>query len=406
MLGALSLGKTEIKNIGLGDDCRWTISAFKKLGVRMSRKKKTLVVYGRGLSGLRPAKKAIYLGDSATSLRILLGILCGQNFSQKLTGGKSLSRRPMRRVTVPLARMGASIHGKAKANFLPLTVEGRRLCAISYHSPVASAQVKSALLFAGLYAQGVTKISEPFKSRDHTERMLAKFGAQIKVKKNTVWVKGKPILRGQKIFVPADISSAAFFIAAAVLLPGSKLIIKNVSLNPTRLGFLEVLKKMGAKIEVYFKNPRALSLNSAEEPFGDIRLRYSRLNGVKLGCKMIPRLIDELPILMVAAALAKGKSLITGIGELKIKESDRLKAMEENLQRMGAQIVAGKDSVAIQGVERLRAVNLKSYGDHRIAMSLAVAALTCAAASSIDDLSCVRKSFPEFAKKLEAIVVR
>jgi len=389
IFSALASGSTSVGNFPINDDCLATLKAFRLLGVRITLKKTRVVIYGKGPFGLKKPGGPIYLAESGTSLRLLLGVLAGQSFSVKLTAGRSLSKRPMARVTVPLRKMGATITSRKSAGeeFPPITVRGGRLTGIAYKIPVASAQVKSAILLAGLYAKGKTRVIERVVTRDHTERMLGIF-------------KGRKLKSPCKIYIPGDISSAAFFMVAGAIVPGSEILIKDVGLNPTRSGVVKVLKRMSADLKV--KNLKLRSRNC--EPLGDILIKSSRLRGVRVTKNEVPSLIDELPILMVAASLAKGRSVFEGIGELRVKETDRIRSMIDNLRKMGADIrLKGRESIVINGVKPLRGASVKSFGDHRTAMSMVVAGLASAGSTRIDDVSCISKSFPEFLKAINSL---
>jgi 3-phosphoshikimate 1-carboxyvinyltransferase len=396
IFSALSSGKTSLKNFPSNDDCLATLKAFRQLGIRSVLGKDSAMIYGRGPFGLSKPHRPVYLSESGTSFRLLLGVLAGQDFRVTLTAGRSLSGRPMARVAVPLRRMGAEIKSRFKRleskieEFPPVTIHGGRLKGITYKMPVASAQVKSAILLAGLYADGKTRVIEPVATRDHTERMLRVFG-------------GKRLVSPRSIYIPGDISSAAFFMVAGTLIPGSKITIRKVSLNPGRIGALKALKRMGANIKV--KDQESKIRNA--EPVGDIAVQFSGLMGVKIRKNEIPALIDELPVLMVAASLAKGISVFEGVGELRIKETDRIRAMVDNLKKMGAEIKVRRsksgENIIIRGVKTLKGTRVKSFGDHRTAMSLIVAGLAAKGTTRIDDVSCISKSFPDFLKAIYSL---
>ncbi|MBI4436006.1 MAG: 3-phosphoshikimate 1-carboxyvinyltransferase [Candidatus Omnitrophica bacterium] len=394
MLGAIAKGKTEIRNFLVAEDCLHTVKAFQKMGVETSfQGKDQLTIKGRGLHGLKRPGGPIYLGNSGTSMRLLLGILAGQPFSATVTGDPSLSQRPMRRVVFPLEKMGAAIEGKGGEHFAPLTIRGGVLKGIRYHLPVPSAQVKSAILLAGLYAEGITSVIESSKTRDHTERMLQHFGKKLAVRGLTVSLKGNGELEGSRVAVPGDISSAAFFIVLASALEGSKLIVHNVGVNPTRIGFIRVLKRMGADITLI---PKKESREKGE-PEGDIEVRGRNLKGTTVLASEIPGLIDELPILMVAGACAKGKTQFQQASELRVKETDRIYSMVTNLRKMGVSIWNESDDVIIDGGKPFHGSTLQSYKDHRTAMSLAVAGrLAQKGKTLIRDVACIRTSFPDF----------
>ena len=408
ILSAITRAETSIKNLPLNKDALSTLSAFKNLGIKIRRKDKcSFSVSGKGLFGLSKPSAAIYAGDSGTTIRLLAGVLAGQRFSSVLKAGKSLSKRPMRRVTLPLRMMGADISGKRKGReeYPPIAIRGRQLKAIQYKLPIASAQVKSALLLAGLYAQGSTRVEEKMRTRDHTERMLRLFKADIKVNGNNIVIKGGRELSSPKsIYIPSDISSASFFLVLASLLRGSALRVKNVSLNPSRSGVIKVLKRMGARIKVV--NAKGPAVHAAESA-GDILVRGSSLKAVTISREEVPSLIDELPILMLAACFAKGKSVFRGVQELRVKETDRIKSISLNLKKMGADIQVVRsgvyEDVIIRGRSSLKGALLKSFGDHRTAMTMVVAALVAEGPSRIDDVNCINKSFPEFLTLLRTL---
>ncbi|MGA2774634.1 MAG: 3-phosphoshikimate 1-carboxyvinyltransferase [Candidatus Omnitrophota bacterium] len=400
IFSALASGKTQIKNFPANNDCLATISVFKRLGIKIV-KGKTISVYGKGLMGLKPSKDPIFVKESGTTVRLLLGVLAGQNFQTLILTGRGLSKRPMLRVTTPLRLMGAVIRGQ---EYPPITIKGGNLRAINYKIPVASAQVKSAILLAGLYARGKTTIIESVKTRDHTERMLKLFDASIESKKNKITVKGtKELISPAKVYVPGDISSAGFFIVAATILPGSKIVIRKVSLNPSRTGIIKVLKRMGADIQL----PALKTRFSAGEPMGNLTVKSSPLKGAIVRKEEIPFLIDELPVLMVAACFARGRTEFQGVEELRIKETDRIKSMCVNLKKMGADIKVIKsnhsEKIVVKGVKGLKGSRVSSFGDHRTAMSLVVAGLAAKGNSKIDDISCISKSFPGFIKTLNTL---
>ncbi|MFA5356603.1 MAG: 3-phosphoshikimate 1-carboxyvinyltransferase [Candidatus Omnitrophota bacterium] len=411
IISAISRGKTTIRNFSFGKDPLNTINVFRRLGVKIisDRPSKTVIVFGSGLSGLKKPKGDIFTGDSGTTLRLTLGVLAGQDFSSTLTAGKSLSRRPMLRVTAPLRKMGADIKsrlgpcGSKMEEYAPITIKGGCLAPITYRLPVASAQVKSAILLAGLYANGKTRIIEPLKTRDHTERMLRLFKAGIKTGRHSIVIENKGELRSPgRILIPGDISSASFLIVLTAILPGSSILIKNISLNPERSGIIGVLKRMGADIRISSRGMAGF------EPIGNISVRSSQLKGAVINKKEIPSLIDELPVLMVAASFAKGKSVFKGVDELRAKETDRITSMTRNLKKMGVDIEvvnsAGSEKILIRGGAPLTGAKVSSFGDHRTAMSMIVAALAAEGATFIDDISCINKSFPDFLSLLKALI--
>jgi len=399
MLGALATGKTVINNFLAGQDCLATVKCLKLLGVHIEGPDATgrVEVYGRGLQGLKEPEDILDVGNSGTTARLMMGILAGQHFFSVITGDSSLRSRPMGRVTGPLKEMGARISGRKKANYLPVALTGGKLRPIDYHSPVASAQVKSAVLLAGLYAKGETRVIEPKHSRDHTERMLRYLGADIRVEETSVCVKGWPELTGSKIHVPGDLSSAAYFLAAGAAVPGSEVTVLNVGINPTRSGVLEALEQMGAQINIFNRG------ELCGEPVANVRVRFRRLRGVKIGGEIIPRLIDEIPVLAVVAAVAEGDTIIKDAGELKVKETNRLEAVAGELNRMGACVKVLDDGLFISGKKNLRGSICESRGDHRMAMSLAVAGLLAEGETVIKDAGCADISFPGFFNVLNSL---
>jgi len=412
ILSSLACGTTVIDNFPNNLDCLCTLRALRKLGVRIKfLSAKKIRITGSGLRGLTRPRGVISLGDSGTSIRLLAGVMAGQRFRAILTAEKSLSVRPMRRITRPLRLMGAQIKSRALAGqeYPPLVIQGGSLKGITYRMPVASAQVKSAIILAGLYAYGETKVIETMASRDHTERMLKGFRANIKISKKAITIrKTDRLVSPGEIFLPGDISSASFLMVASIIIKGSSLVIKRVGTNPTRCGTLQALKRMGAQIKVCRKKID----KKTGEPTGDIYLCSSPLKGTRITRKDIPTLIDELPILLVAASLAKGRSIFEGVGELRVKETDRVFSMVENLKKMGARIRikqnGSREDIVIDGVKEfvLPKSRIKSYGDHRTAMSMIVAGLAAGGRGSvlIDDVSCINKSFPEFLKVLKRLI--
>ncbi len=413
MLASLSEGVTRIKNLLMGDDCLRTIAAFRAMGVdiRIERQETRdngaeVIVRGVGMRGLKKPRRALYLGNSGTTMRILPGILAGQNFQVVLKGDRSLSRRPMSRIAIPIRRMGAEIlsasnkrRAMSNETFPPLKIQGGKLKPLRYKSKIASAQVKSCILLAGLFAKGVTSVTEPVRSRDHTERMLEQFDCRLKIQGLSVSLKGPVKLKSPgAIKIPADISSAAFFIVVGSILPKTKIIIRDVGLNPTRTGVLDILKRMGADISVR----RQVSGVRDGESCGDIIVKSSKLKGVAISPKEAVRAIDEIPIVMVAACLAKGKTIIRGAGELRVKETDRIKSMVTNLRKLGADIrVASQQRIVINGGRPLRGSRVSSFGDHRTAMSMLIAGMVTKGKVTVTDLSCINKSFPGFEKLLK-----
>lgn len=377
--------------------------ALQLLGVKIDESVDELRVHGKGLWGLTEPDGIVDCGNSGTGIRLLTGLLAGQDFFSVLTGDASIRRRPMGRVVKPLREMGASIAGRKGGELAPLAVIGTTLRAITYASPVASAQIKSSLLLAALFAKGTTRLSEPRLSRDHTERLFQFYGLPLKREGTTLIMEGRPSVgwtAAPELTVPGDLSAAAFFIIGATIVPGSDVMITGVGINPTRIGLLEVLDRMGADIQLLNRR------EEAGEPVADIRVKSAPLRGVTIGPELIPQTIDEFPILCVAAAVADGETVITGAGELRVKESDRIATMATELQAMGAQITERPDGLVMRGIGkskengRLTATSGQSHGDHRVAMSIAIGALTASTESVIHDTDCIETSFPDFDCKL------
>lgn len=395
MCGALADGITEARGVLDCDDCNYTRDAFRSMGVKIEKKQEITTVFGAGLDGLKRPAGPIDVGSSGTSMRILSGILAGQKFSSKIIGSGGLSGRPMARVIDPLVKMGARIVSRP-GGFAPLDIEGCRLRPIEYEMPVSSAQVKSAILFAGLYADGDTVVKENVKSRDHTERMMRYFGLDIREDGPRVTIRPGKGMSGRRIDVPGDISSASFFAAGAILLRGSSITIKRVSVNPSRAGILGIFERMGAPCNL-------INRVDAFEPYADLEVRSGPLKAVTIEAGEIPGIIDELPVIFVLAALAKGRTVIKGAGELRVKETDRIASMKDNLGKMGVSVSVNSDEIYIDGVAKLKGADFKSYGDHRTCMSMAIAAMAADGESSIDDVECVNKSLPEFFSLLESV---
>jgi len=398
MLGSISQGETRVMGFSDCLDCRNTLNAFLKLGIEIKEDSPgKLTIYGQGLRGLTSPNEIIDVGNSGTTMRLLSGILAAQDFSSTLTGDESLRKRPMKRIILPLREMGAKI-SSPDDNHPPITIIGQELRPIDYISPIASAQVKSCLLLAGLYAKGISKITEPSPSRDHTERMLRYLGAPLKIEGLTVSIEGGSDLKAKPIAVPGDISSAAFFIVACLLLKDSDIRIKGVGINPTRMGFLDVLGEMGANIVI--DNVRDLW----GEPVADIFVRSSGLRATKIGGRLIPRVIDEIPVLAVAATQAEGVTEISDAQELRVKESDRIGNVVSELSKMGAVIKEKEDGMVIYGGKKLVGAPVNSYGDHRMAMALTVAGLIADGETIVDDVDCIDTSFPQFMNILSGMV--
>ncbi len=398
MFAAIAEGKTEITGFLPGEDTLNTAKAVRMLGITVEEKGPgVLIVHGRGLDGLSEPSGVLELGNSGTGMRLLAGLLAGQDFFSVLTGDQYLVKRPMGRIVEPLRAMGAYIDGRSGGKLAPLAIRGagRNAKPLSFQGPLASAQVKSAIILCGLYADGVTTITEPHKSRDHTERMLRFFGAAVKEEGLQVSVTGKQSLRARgTLDIPADISSAAFFMVAACIVPGSDILIRNVGVNPTRTGIIDVLTSMGADISLLC--PR----EQAGEPVADIRIRYRRLHAATVQGDSIPRSIDEIPVIAVAAATASGKTIIKDAAELRVKESDRIATIAAELRKMGAVVRELPDGLEITGRERLNGATCESHGDHRIAMSLAVAGLTATGQTVVRDAEWIETSFPGFERML------
>lgn len=398
MFGAISDGTTEITNFLQGADCLSTISCFRKMGIEIENTPDRILVHGKGLHGLKAPEEILDAGNSGTTTRLISGILAGQNFSCELTGDASIQKRPMKRIITPLSMMDASIESIRGNDCAPLRIHGHRLHAIHYLSPVASAQVKSCVLLAGLYGDGKTSVTEPALSRNHTEIMLRSFGASLSSSKTTVSILPEPKLTGQKIQVPGDISSAAYFIAAGLIVPGSEILIKNTGINPTRDGILRVCSAMGADIT------RLNERTSGGEPVADLLVRYTpSLKGCVIEGDIIPSLIDEIPVIAVLAAYADGTTIIRDAQELKVKESNRLDIMVHHLSSMGSDITGTDDGMIIHGGKSLKGAILDSFLDHRIAMSFAIASLAAEGATSITNAECVNISYPEFYEDLRRL---
>lgn len=401
MLGAIAQGETIVEGLLLGEDPRSTAACFRAMGAEISDlNAEKVIVKGIGLGNLAEPQDVLNAGNSGTTLRLMLGLLAshpGRFFT--VTGDASLRSRPMSRVVKPLQEMGAQIWGRHDNSLAPLAIQGQALKPIHYHSPIASAQVKSCILLAGLMADGQTTVTEPSLSRDHSERMLRAFGADLEVDRptNSVTVTGGAILQGQRVIVPGDISSAAFWLVAAAIVPGSELVIENVGINPTRTGILAAMAMMGADITL--ENERTVT----GEPVADLRVRSSQLKACTLEGDLIPRLIDEIPILAVAALFAEGKTIIRDAAELRVKESDRLAAIASELNKMGATITELPDGLEIAGGTSLKATEVDSYTDHRIAMSLAIAALNATGTTTIHRAEAAAISYPDFVNTLQQV---
>lgn len=396
MFGAISKGTTIVNNFLKAEDCLSTIAVFKQLGVRITEKNEQIMIEGKGFEGLTAPSSRLDAGNSGTTMRLVLGILAGCPFTSEIAGDASLNRRPMERVMKPLREMGADLQGTAEAEFPPLKVTGNTLHGIEYHMPIASAQVKSAILFAALQAEGTTKIIEKEQSRNHTEEMIKQFGGKIQVEGKEIIVTGPQQLIGQEVTVPGDISSAAFYLVAASILANSEVLLKQVGINPTRTGILDVLMQMGANIE-----ERQLD---EQNQAADLIVRSAQLHACEIQGEIIPRLIDELPIIALAATQATGTTIIRNAQELKVKETNRIDATAEELTKMGANIEPTEDGLIIHGPTSLHGATVDSHGDHRIGMMLQIAALLTAEPVELLNPEAVNISYPEFFTDLAKLV--
>lgn len=396
MFGALSQGITEVTGFLQGADCLSTISCFNRLGIEIENTLSKILIHGKGLHGLTAPTEVLDVGNSGTTTRLISGILAAQPFETTLDGDASIRKRPMKRIMTPLQMMGADIKSQLDNGCAPLIIRGQALHGIHYNSPVASAQVKSSVLLAGLYAEGVTSVTEPVLSRNHSEIMLQYFGAKVSSEGTTATIWPEPDLAGQKVNVPGDISSAAYFIAAGLLVPDSELLIKNVGINPTRDGILKVALAMGADITL-------LNENRDGEPTADLLVRSSSLHGTTVEGDLIPTLIDEIPIICVMAACAEGTTVIKDAAELKVKESDRIAVMVSQLSAMGVDIVGTDDGMIIHGGKPLHGATIQTFMDHRIAMSFAIASLIAEGTTTILDQEVVNISYPGFYEDLDRI---
>jgi 3-phosphoshikimate 1-carboxyvinyltransferase len=396
IIASLAGGRTRITNYSTGADCHSTLGCLRDLGVEIEVQGTEVTIQGRGLDGLRAPVEQLDAGNSGSTIRMLSGILAGQHFASRIGGDESLSRRPMQRIMRPLGEMGASIRARDD-KYPPLEIQGAPLHPIHYALPVPSAQVKTCVLFAGLFAEGQTSVTEPVRTRDHTEIALREFGADLTIERQKIAIAGRPKLTGRDLAVPSDLSSAAFFIVAALLVPGSRLAIHGVGLNPTRSALLDVLSGMGARIRI----PNLESANG--ELVGDIVVEHSPVRGGTIEGAMTAALIDEIPVLAVLGAASEEGLTVRDAGELRVKETDRIRTVVENLRRMG--VAAGElpDGFAVPGRQKFRATQFESYGDHRIAMAFAVAALAADGESVIQDADAASVSFPEFWETLAGL---
>ncbi|OCS89460.1 3-phosphoshikimate 1-carboxyvinyltransferase [Caryophanon latum] len=397
MFGAIAEGTTTVSGFLLGEDCLSTIDCFKKLGVDIQVDGTNVTVNSKGIDAWEEPKEVLYTGNSGTTTRLMMGLLSGTNLHTVMTGDASIGKRPMRRVADPLRQMGAKIAGRENGQYTPLAIQGTQLEAMDYTMPVASAQVKSAILLAGLRANGTTIVREKEVSRDHTERMLRQFGAKVDVVDGVVSFEGGQKLTATHVNVPGDISSAAFFLVAGAIAPKSEIVLENVGVNETRAGIIDVLQQMGANLEVK-------SDGEAAEPTATLTIRTSQLQATTIEGALIPTLIDEVPILALLATQANGKTIIRDAEELKVKETDRITAVVDELKKLGANIEATDDGMIIEGPTRLHGGKLRTYGDHRIGMMAAVAALITDGAVEIDDAECIAVSYPTFFEHVDAVL--
>lgn len=397
MFGGIAKGRTTVSGFLLGDDCLNTISCFRKLGVQIELDGTNVVIESNGMATWQEPTDILYTGNSGTTTRLMLGLLAGSTVHTVLNGDESIAKRPMKRVINPLREMGSKITGRMDGQFTPLAIQGTKLKAIDYTMPVASAQVKSAILLAGINAEGTTIIREKEVSRDHTERMLRQFGAEITSEDGIVSLQGGQQLTATHIEVPGDISSAAFFLVAGAISKNSEITLENVGLNPTRTGIIDVLQEMNAKMSIEIND------DSAAEPVGTITIYTSELQGTTIGGDVIPRLIDEIPIIALLATQATGQTVIKDAEELKVKETDRITAVVDELKKLGADIVATDDGMIINGPTPLTGSTIRTYGDHRIGMMGAIAALITEGAIELDDPDCIAVSYPTFFEDVQAI---
>lgn len=395
MLGSIASGITEVHGFLNGADCISSMNCFRQMGVDIAYDGSIVTIHGNGLHGLKAPADTLDVGNSGTTTRLMSGILAAQNFSSRVIGDDSICRRPMKRIITPLAMMGADITSERGNDCAPLIINGRKLKGIHYDSPVASAQVKSCVLLAGLYADGETSVTEPYVSRNHTELMLNAFGGSCTTLGTTATVTSDPVLTGQKIVVPGDISSAAYFLVAGLIAENSEITIKNVGINPTRDGIIDVIKMMGG--DITFANVNA----DSGEPTADITVKTSSLKGCVIEGDIIPKLIDEIPVIAILACFAEGETVIKDAAELRVKESNRIDVMVNNLSAMGADITGTDDGMIIRGGKPLHSAVIHSKKDHRIAMSFAVAAMCAEGETEILDANCVNISYPDFYRDLE-----
>jgi len=397
MLGAISRGVTNITNLSTSEDVHSTENCIRDLGVKVTKREGITSVHGVGLHGFIKPDVMLNAGNSGTTMRLMSGLLIGQNFDSVITGDESLCKRPMGRIIEPLKRMGASILA-TNNNYAPLRIHGAPVFPMFYTLPMASAQVKSCILLAALYAEGLTRIKEPLSSRNHTELMLADFGIKLERRSHLISIQGGQQPIAFAITIPGDVSSASFFIAAATLVPNSTVTIKDVGLNQTRIGFIRVLQRMGAQIDI---NP---AITNQKELLGDVTVRSSELRSTTITAENIPSMIDELPVFAVVASQAKGITTVKGAGELRVKESDRLRAITENLRQMGIEINELEDGFIIHGPQLLKGAHIDSFNDHRMAMAFSIAALIAQDVTTIHNAECVSISMPEFFQIIDSLI--
>lgn len=398
ILGAISEGRTEVKNFLNSEDIMRTVKAFQEMGVAIKNSRDVLVIEGKGIEALEEPLHPLYFGNSGTTTRLMLGLLAGLPFFTSIHGDDSLTKRPMNRVVDPLKKMGAKIDGRDYGNLLPISIRGSVLKGIDYKLPVKSAQVKSCLLLAGLLAEGTTKITEDTLTRNHSEKMLKAFGADIHTENNTTTITNKNKLTASPVFVPGDISSAAFFLAAAAIVPGSRLVLKNTGLNKTRTGILDVLDEMGTGLEILSEE------ETGGEWTGDLQITHTELQGITIEGEMIPRLIDEIPIIALIATQAEGTTIIRDAEELRVKETDRIQAVVDVLTSMGANLEATADGMVIHGKTPLKGGIIPPYNDHRIAMMAAIASLIAKDETVLEDASPINTSYPDFFRDLNSVM--
>jgi len=397
MIGALANGKTQIEGFLNGEDCLSTIRVFRQLGIDIEQNGETsYLVHGKGYQ-LKEPTEILDVGNSGTTIRLLSGILAGQSFQSIITGDNSIIKRPMIRVKEPLKQMGAHIDGRENGRYAPLAIRGGELKGITYNSPIASAQVKSAVLLAGLFAYGKTTVIEPYLSRDHSERILKQFGVDLAITSNSITIQPTANLQGQHVKVPTDFSSAAFFIAAALLVPNSSLRLNNVGINPTRIGFLEAVKQMNGNVEI--DNIRQFG----QEPVGDLIVKTSQLQGITIEGEMIPKIIDELPLLAVIASQAEGKTIVKDAEELRVKETDRIATIASELNKVGVKIEEYRDGFAIDGRQKIKGGTVSTHGDHRIGMAMSIAGLISDSSIKIQHAEAIGISYPTFYEDLKSI---